>query len=166
MHIAGGNAAVKQREPLPLAQLVHNVGGNVRQIVQPVACGLQLAHNLHGVLFSAQHPGPLLNAGLYLKHAVGAGGIFQHTAVGLLTADGAAVKVLPFRTAENEGIGLLLGQTVHKMVHQKILRRKVHNNAAEIKDNILIHTSLRKGAGFSFPIIHGFPAGNNSFFAA
>ena len=143
MDIAGGNAAVKQREPLPLAQLVHHVGGHIRQVIQTVACTFQLAHDLHGGPFCLHHGGPLLDAGLHLKYAVGAGGVFQHELVGLLPADDAAVQIEPFLTAEHKRVGLLLGAAVHKVIHQKVLGGKIYNNAAEIKNNIFIHKNLR-----------------------
>ena len=145
VYIARGNAAVKQREPLPLAQLVHNVRRDVRQVVQAVPGGLQLAHDLHSGLFGFQHREPLVKAGLHLKHAVGVGGLLQHDLIGFLAGDDAEVQILPLLAAKDDVVGLLLGTAVHEVVHQKIPGIKIDDNAAEIKNNILVHKNLPAG---------------------
>ena len=128
-----------------MAQLVHNVRRDVRQVVQAVPGGLQLAHDLHSGLIGFQHREPLVKAGLYLKHAVGVGGLLQHDLIGFLAGDDAAVQILPLLAAKDDVVGLLLGAAVHEVVHQKILGIKIDDNAAEIKNNILVHKNLPAG---------------------
>ena len=99
---------------------------------------------MHSGFLRAQDGGPLVDDGLHLKYAVDAGGVFQHRSVALFTGDGAAVQVLPLLAAKGQLVHNFLGAFVHKVVHQKIFGIELHDHAAEIKNNIFIHKTLRK----------------------
>ena len=144
MYVAGSNTAVEQRKPLPLAQLVHDIRRDVCQVVQAVAGGLQLLHRMHGRFFRTQNGGPLVDDGLHLKHAVDAGGVFQHGGIAFLAGDDAAIQILPLLAAKGQLVHNFLGALIHKVIHQEILGIELHDHAAEIKNNIFIHKTLRK----------------------
>ena len=73
------------------------------------------------------------------------GGLLQHDLIGFLAGDDAAVQILPLLAAKDDVVGLLLGAAVHEVVHQKIPGIKIDDNAAEIKNNILVHKNLPAG---------------------
>src|SRR5699024_4065416 len=140
--ITGGSAAVKQREKVPLTDVLHRVGSNVGKVVQAVAGKLELAHCGDGVGVGFQNRLPLVNHGLHFKTAPAGGGIFQHDAVGGAAGDYPAVKVLPLFAAKGQVVDDLFRFAVDKPVHQEIFGGEVHNHASQIKDDVFIHTRL------------------------
>ena len=138
MYIAGGNAAVKQWEKVPLFEVVHRIGRNVGKIIQPVPGQLQLAHGVDGALLGVQETFPFVNDRLHLKRAAAGGGVFQHDAVGRAARNDAAVQVLPLLAAKGQRIDDLLRLAVHEAVHQEVFGRIVDNDAAKVEDDIFI----------------------------
>jgi len=139
VYFARGNAAVKQREKVPLADFVNHVLRNVGKVIQPVARQLQLAHRFYRALVGVQDALPFINDSLHLKGTAALSSVFQHQAVSSAAADDPAVQLFPFFAAKGQIKHFILGALVQKMIHQKIPRLKIHHNAAQIKNNVFIH---------------------------
>ena len=144
MDFTGGDTTVKQALKIPLHQQGQDILRDVAQVVDAVAVGFQLLHQLLHFAAGAQNVHPVVQHALHLKYTIVLLGVGQHPLVGLVTGKQAGIQQLPLLALKGQLADQLFRLGVAKAVHKVFLGVKIDHDAAKIKDDIFIHSGFLK----------------------